>query len=86
MSLPQNMQSRVESDRTGTISAFVRPLLIAHIIYGLKVGGVAAKRSRHGAAGRAAAEARFSLHAMVGAYLEVYDRALGAARLPRDCQ
>src|SRR6266436_3237324 len=44
----------------------------------------AAKRSRHGAAGRAAAEARFSLHAMVGAYLEVYDRALGAARLPRD--
>src|SRR6266481_5350266 len=40
MSSPQNMQSRVESDRIGAMSAFVRPPLIAHVIYGLKVGGV----------------------------------------------
>jgi len=37
----------------------------------------AAKRKQHGAAGRAAAEARFSLGAMVGAYMDVYDRILG---------
>jgi hypothetical protein len=36
----------------------------------------AAKRAQHGAAGRATAEARFSLQAMVGAYLGIYDRAL----------
>ena len=41
----------------------------------------AAKRARHGAAGRASAEARFSLDAMVKAYMEVYDRFLGAAPL-----
>jgi glycosyltransferase involved in cell wall biosynthesis len=36
----------------------------------------AAKRAQHGAAGRVAAEARFSLDAMVGAYMRVYDRVL----------
>ncbi len=41
----------------------------------------AAKRAQHGAAGRAAAEARFSLGAMVKAYMEVYDRFLGAVPL-----
>lgn len=41
----------------------------------------AAKRARHGAAGRASAEARFSLGAMVKAYMQVYDRFLGAAPL-----
>jgi len=44
----------------------------------------AAKRARHGAAGRASAEARFSLDAMVKAYMEVYDRFLGAPPLAQD--
>src|SRR5215475_7446651 len=43
----------------------------------------AAKRSRHGAAGRAAAEARFSLHAMVNSYLEVYGAVLQGTRYHR---
>lgn len=43
----------------------------------------AAKRAQHGAAGRAAAEARFSLAAMVKAYMDVYDRLLGAVLLPQ---
>ena len=37
----------------------------------------ATKRAQHGRAGRALAEARFSLPAMVSSYLEVYDRAHG---------
>lgn len=36
----------------------------------------AAKRAQHGAAGRAAAEARFSLDTMVSAYMKIYDRVL----------
>jgi len=36
----------------------------------------AAKRAQHGAAGRAAVEARFSIDTMVRAYMEIYDRVL----------
>jgi sugar transferase (PEP-CTERM/EpsH1 system associated) len=37
----------------------------------------AVKRAQHGARGRAAVEARFSLDTMVRAYMNIYDRALG---------
>jgi glycosyltransferase involved in cell wall biosynthesis len=36
----------------------------------------ATKRAQHGAAGRAATEARFSLDTMVRAYMKIYDRVL----------
>jgi sugar transferase (PEP-CTERM/EpsH1 system associated) len=39
----------------------------------------AAKRAAHGAAGRVLAEARFSLEAMVGAYVRIYDHLLAGS-------
>src|SRR5262252_7043245 len=44
----------------------------------------ATKRAQHGRAGRALAEARFSLPAMVRSYLEVYDRAHARRSSPTD--
>jgi sugar transferase (PEP-CTERM/EpsH1 system associated) len=44
----------------------------------------AGKRARHGAAARASAEARFSLDAMVKAYMAVYDRFLAVVPLTPD--
>jgi len=41
----------------------------------------AAKCAQHGAAARAAVEARFSMEAMVKAYMGLYDRALKVAPL-----
>jgi sugar transferase (PEP-CTERM/EpsH1 system associated) len=67
----------VEDGRTGTLVPADDPPAMARAI--ALYADDAERRAAHGAAGRAAAEARFSLGAMVRAYMGVYDRLLRAA-------
>jgi sugar transferase (PEP-CTERM/EpsH1 system associated) len=66
----------VEEDRSALLVPADDPRAMAEAI--AVYADDAAKRKQHGAAGRAAAEARFSLGAMVRAYMDVYDRILSA--------
>jgi glycosyltransferase involved in cell wall biosynthesis len=71
----------VEQGVTGTLVPPADPQAMARALVAL--ADDPARAAATGRAGRAAAEARFSLSAMVAAYCTVYDRALSSAGLNR---
>ena len=68
----------VDDGVTGSLVATADPLALANAINAYLVDDEL--RLRHGAAGRARVLMKFSIEAMVDAYLHLYDEALGAGR------